>query len=272
MLIDVNFYKASLKRLWTDVFGDDGEYVGLMFECGYSPAECFAEFADGEPVSVLYLLSGRIRNCSAELEGRYLYAAATAREHRNKGLMGKLIREAQEYVRERGLSFISLVPADEGLYDYYSRFDFRAVMYNYRAVSNNTGLRDRGVSITLEEYFTLRKNISAPVFDFSDKECQYAASCLEYADYEFISNTADSAYIISADGTEVLEYITSAEAFSENTEIFLSRLAEGTKIDSPYDLSGFCECRKRRFGMVFFTDSEPHVINDDGIYMNIALD
>ncbi len=272
MLTDVNRYKMSLKRLWADTFGDNDEYIGLLFDCGHTPSECFAEIIGDEVVSVLYLLAGKIKADGREFEGRYLYAAATAQNHRRKGLMEKLIKESQEYVRENGLSFISLVPANEGLYNYYSKFDFEPLMYNYHALSDDIGLGFKGEIISPEDYIDLRNKLTDSAFTFNDKEWEYALSCLRYADYDFVRNTEDSCYIISSDGSDVLEYISSEENFAANTKIFLSRLDIGTEIVSPYDLSDYCKSDKKKFGMVYMADNEMKHIIKDGVYMNIALD
>lgn len=272
MLIDVNSYVSSLKKLWAETFGDNEEYIGLLFDRGYSPAECFAEISDNEVVSVIYLLEGRIRADGRVFEGRYLYAAATAEKHRKKGLMAKLIKEAQKYISEKGLSFISLVPANEVLYDYYAKFGFESVMYNYRAIYNDMPLREKGEAMTPHDYFYLRRKLTLSDFSFTDKALQYATLCLSCADFDFVSNTEDSCYIVSADGSEVLEYISSEENYIKNTEVFLSRLAERTEIVSPYDLSDFCQCTKSKFGMVYFSDNAMKNTVKDAIYMNIALD
>ncbi|MBQ7116638.1 MAG: GNAT family N-acetyltransferase [Clostridia bacterium] len=272
MLTDVNRYKSSLKKLWADTFGDNEEYISLLFDCGYTPSECFAEIIDDEAVSALYLLTGKIKTGGKELEGRYLYAAATAESHRRKGLMEKLIKEAQEYVRAKGIAFISLVPANEELYRYYSKFGFDSLMYNYRSLSDHIGLELKGEIISPEDYLCLRNKLTDSTFSFSDNEWKYASSCLQYADYDFVRNTEDSCYIISSNGDEVLEYISSEDNYTANTRIFLSRLGEGTEIVSPYDLSDYCKCDKNKFGMIYFADTDAKESIRDDIYMNIALD
>lgn len=272
MLIDVKKYSPSLRRLWAEAFGDDEEYAGLLFNEDNLPCECFAEIADGQVVSVLYLLESEIRLKGKVFCGRYLYAAATADSYRKKGLMAGLIRQAQEYVREKGLSFISLVPADEGLYGYYSRFGFEAVMSNYRAAADDLPWREKGEEMSPEAYFAFRDKLDLSGFSFSGSALRYALSCLVYSDYEFLSNSDDSCYILSAEGGDVLEYISSEENFAVNTHTFLSRLGKNTDIVSPYDLSDFCQCSENKFGMAYITDDEMKNILNDKIYMNIALD
>ncbi len=272
MLIDVCSYGQSLKKLWADTFGDNEDYINLFFDYGYTPSECFAEIIDGEVISALYLLKGYIKYENMTFEGRYLYAAATSEIHRGKGIMGKLIEEAKEYVKEKYISFISLVPADDGLYGYYARFGFVPIMKNYVSVYDNIGINSECKVMELSGFTELRKHLPEPYFSFDEKEWIYALDCLKYADYDIICNSEDSYYIISDDKSEVLEYVSSEDNFVENTKIFLSRLKEGTVIVSPYDLGAFCNCEEKKFGMVYIADKIMKERINDGIYMNIALD
>ena len=274
MLIDANRYSCSLKKLWIDTFGDTEDYVSLLFDKGYTPTECFGEIVNGEVVSVLYLLKGYIKSDKINYEGRYLYAAATAVPYRGKGLMAKLIKEAQRYIAEKGITFICLVPADEGLYGFYGRFGFEPLMKNYISLSSESGtdIGDNKENITLEEFVSLRENISDNIFSFGAEEWKYVYSCLRYAGYNLIRNSEDSYYIISDDGSEVLEYGSSAENYSHNTKRFLNRLKEGTTIVSPQSLSGFCESRENKFGMIYYAEETDKKNISGDIYMNIALD
>lgn len=272
MLIDTVKYSETLKKLWSDTFGDDEEYINLLFDNGCKPAECFAEVYEGKVISVLYLLRGYIINGDQKLEGRYLYAAATDMNHRGKGLMAKLIREAQEYVKRNNISFISLVPADEGLYGYYVRFGFEPLMKNYVATVGGANKAVLKSEIAPEDAFELRKCIGVPYFHFADEEWKYAVSCLEYAGYRFLKISDDSYCIISDDGADVLEYVSAAEGVSENTNKLIYALNEGTTVVSPYDLSEHSECVENKFGMVFFADENIKDDFESGIYMNIALD
>lgn len=272
MLIDVKENSASLKKLWSETFGDDDEYINLLFDFEYTPSECFAEIFDGEVISVLYLLKGYISSDKKNFEGRYLYAAATDRQHRGKGIMAKLIIEAQEYIKDKGLSFICLVPADEGLYGYYARFGFEAVMKNYVSSVSAEAKEMKEESAVIADYLKTRNYLSVPFFHFGNDEWKYALSCLDYAGFRVMKNTVDSYFIIDEDKNEVLEYISSVGNFTDNTESLLTKLSPGTTVVSPYDLSDFCECKETRFGMIYFADVCLKKYIGDGVYMNIALD
>ncbi len=271
MLIDVKDYRRSLKALWSDTFGDSDEYINLFFDYDYTPAECFAEIKNGEVISVLYLLKGFIRAYGEEYEGRYLYAAATAESYRGQGIMSKLIKEAQDYAKENKLAFISLLPADEGLYGYYARFGFEAVMRNFTAFVSfaDTGDDDEA---SLSDYLSARESISCPYFDFAANEWSYAFSCLAFAGYSLKKSSDGSFYIVSGDKREILEYIPS----EENLKKIISGLSVGAvgavSAVLPYDLKNYCECRENKYGMVYFADSRMKEKLTDDIYMNIALD
>lgn len=272
MLIDVKSYVGSLKKLWSDTFGDNEEYINLLFDYEYTPSECFAEIEDGEVISVLYLLKGYIKADNNIYEGRYLYAAATAEKHRGKGIMSKLIRQAQQYTVKNNISFISLVPADEGLYGYYSKFGFEAKMKNYVGLSESFDIKSNETTVSADVYIQARNGIECPMFHFAENEWKYAFSCLDFAGNAFLKNTDDSYYIINDDGTEIVEFISSKDNFAENYSKLMGKIELGVKIVSPYDLSDFCECKETKFGMIYFADEEMKGKITEDIYMNIALD
>lgn len=270
MLIDVKKHSSSLKKLWKDVFGDSEEYINLLFDFDYIPSECFGEIRDGEVVSALYLLRCNIGSFS----GRYLYAAATLNDFRGQGIMGRLIEEAEEYIIKENISFISLVPANDKLYGYYKRFGFEALMYNYGSVTEKDGdcnSEDEIIS-DRDEFLRIRNSVNQKSFSYMKGELGYALSCLSFVGCRVYKNTSDSYYIADEDKSEILEYISSETNFKENTEILLSKLKKGTEIVSPYDLSGFCESKKQRYGMIYTADEKAEKYFSDGIYMNIALD
>ncbi len=274
MLIDTEKYIPSLKKLWYGVFGDSEEYISLIFDKGYTPSEVFATVSGEEVVSALYLLKCNISVGEKVLSGRYLYAAATSPEHRKQGLMSKLICEAKEYIAANNIDFIALVPANENLYGYYRGFGFETLMYNFCSVAAEKGkscVTDK-ISDSVESIMRMRDSYRGAKLTFEIPEMKYAVSCLDFAGYSFYKNSDDSYYITDNDSSEVIEYISSEENFRENTELLLSRLGEGTVITSPYDLSGFCESRKQKFGMVYFVSDNLKNIFKSGIYMNIALD
>lgn len=274
MLIDTGKFKEELKKLWHNVFGDGEEYISLLFDYSYTPKECFAHFDNGRIVSVLYLLESEILCEDESYKGRYLYAAATEKSHRGKGFMALLIKEAQDFCQKENLDFISLVPANDHLYSYYSKFGFCENMYRFVFKKENCSelCKDCGEEVSFREYFSKRKEYLKNGFHFSFEETVYASSCLGQGGIRAYKNSDNSFYL--ADKTEgtVLEYISDADNFNENTLHFFERLEKGTTVSSPYDLSKYGETKKERYGMVYPVSSFFKEKRDKSFYMNIALD
>ena len=252
-------YIPSLVRLWQRVFGDSEEYIKLFFKEAYYDSECFAEIVDGEAVSAFYLIKCHIRYAGKSYEGRYLYAAATLAQYRKNGLMSQLINEAKVYCKEKGIDFIALVPADDGLYSYYGRFGFSEAMYKYYFAINNqcVTLRAYREIDDADEFCRIRSSSEGALF-YDKKASDYAFECLRFSDNKIISVSDSSFYI---DGEEL--FIGEETASAEN---FLSSLGGERVIYSNRPLR---DARRIRNGMLYCFNDE---LNNKEIYMNIALD
>ncbi len=247
-------YRDSLIALWNKVFGDSEDYIRLFFKRAYFDSECFGEIVCGEVVSALYLLKCEIKFEGKTYKGRYLYAAATLPEHRNKGLMAKLIGEAQPYAREGELDFIALVPADDSLYDYYGKFGFVTSMYKYKLTADTAAENKSYGEITAEEFHKIRSSSNINMLVYNEVINNYAFECLKFSGNKIIS-LSDNSY-----------YIEGEELFS-NGDLSISEVpAGGTVI---YTNSPFSNSEKIRNGMIYSVNDsfKPH-----NIYMNIALD
>ena len=123
--------KKELVDLWIETFGDDEYFVNSFIE-SYMIGEYNVPVAlvDGKIVSTLYLIDfdlySNLENigvCS------YLFAAATDKEYRNRGLMSRLIEYAAELCKNRGIKAIFLFPQNqsEDLFRYYAKFGFKDI-------------------------------------------------------------------------------------------------------------------------------------------------
>ncbi len=244
MLIDRFRYEETLKSLWHRVFGDSYSYIELIFNKRFGECVlCFAEIENDEAVSAFYLLKSRLHYGGEDFEGYYLYAAATDVKHRGKSIMSKLIREAQLYCEKTGYDFISLVPSEKSLYDYYGRFAFVSAMY---CVTADVDVSADESVITAENYYARRNRLCKNHIIFDEQAFMYAAYCLKKTGYDFYLN-GDSISIKNSDG-EILEVLSNG-----------------------YSESGLSE--KYPFGMLYPINSElKRDWNYTDIYMNIALD
>lgn len=142
----------ALRALWQEAFQESDAFTDLFFSKGYSPNRCHHIDENGIPVSALYWFDCR-------LEGHklaYIYAVATLKSHRGKGLGGQLLRETHEILRSRGYAGTILVPAGKDLFDFYGRFGYRLATTVARFSCKPGDVHAATREITPEEYVKLR--------------------------------------------------------------------------------------------------------------------
>lgn len=114
---------APLTRLWCEVFGDSEELVAGYFRLLWTPESCIAAELDGELCAMGHCLLGPR---AAGLDCGYIYAMATAPEHRGLGIAAGLGRRLIEGAFRAGAQIVATLPADEGLCAWYeSRLGMR---------------------------------------------------------------------------------------------------------------------------------------------------
>lgn len=119
----------QLADIWEKSFHDTSAYIhNFLTLCGnVRNTAVFRE--DGRVVAAAYLLESTLHIGDEAFKAYYFYAAATHPEHRRKGYMEQIIRFCRALCEERDVDFLVLVPAGNDLYQYYSRFGFRANFY-----------------------------------------------------------------------------------------------------------------------------------------------
>lgn len=277
MLIDMQKYKKSLADLWNVVFGDSYEYINNIYKEEYKEdILCFAEIEDEKAVSAFYLLRSCLHFDGKNYDGWYLYSAATLPEHRSKGLMGKLIKEAQQFCVSEGYDFISLVPANDGLYTYYDKFGFYEAMY-YRSSTFRPSYISSSAVVQITDYDMIkymRSFYKGNMFAFQSKADDYAISSLLCAGIDFLQLSESACCAFDSDEHLVLELICDEKEIRQAAEKLLGTVdAPLCTVLSPYDMSDLSiESTIVKFGMLYpihkdlirewkFTD----------IYMNLAL-
>lgn len=113
----------SCKRIYREAFGnDEPQFEERLFSlCG----NCLrVVLKDGRVVAMLFLLPCKLVTEGFEYNGHYIYAAATDKEYRKKGLMSALINN----VRAENNGFLLLRPANEGLIEFYKKLGFTEIL------------------------------------------------------------------------------------------------------------------------------------------------
>lgn len=164
--------KQPIISLWQECFGDSKEYVEFFLNnCPHY--NCIAYYTDdNQLVSMLFLLNGFLNG----KECKYLYAACTSYEYRRQGIMEKLIDYSKKVASECGASGIFLVPANEKLYSYYSKFGFAASFKKKEIViPAYVHKKYDKCDYSYSELISLKKDLCSEIdsFIFDDKTTEY---------------------------------------------------------------------------------------------------
>lgn len=114
----------ALKKLWADVFGDSPEVIDNFFNKTAKCGNIFCVFSDGEPVSALYAIDATIVLDGAEYKSYYVYAVCTRSDYRGNKLSSEAFSFLEMVAKQRGISYLFLVPAEESLFRMYEKLGF----------------------------------------------------------------------------------------------------------------------------------------------------
>lgn len=261
--------RQGLISLWSEVFGDEKEYAELILPY-LDFFDCFAVCENDELISSLYLLPCEIK-CGNEIyKGKYLYAAATKEKFRGKGYMAKLINEAL-LSSKISSDFISLVPANEGLYGYYSRFGFETAMSRYvtafHDLISDKALNELNLIFEENELNSLRRDSADSLFLYTNVSLNYAMDCYKFYDSCLYKLNEQSYFMYNDEEKCVIEFASKEDRFKENLAQLLKYFEGDITVYSPFELSK--ESKKEKCGMIYAYNSSLKEKKD--IYMNLTL-
>lgn len=102
---------SSLRALWKEAFGDTDAFLDHFYSKAFASNRCLCATVDGEVAAMAYWF-----DCG---EYAYIYAVATAKKHRGKGISHALMGRIHEILTDRGYAGCILVPGEESLRQFY---------------------------------------------------------------------------------------------------------------------------------------------------------
>lgn len=110
----------ALRALWQEAFGDSEAFLDCFFQVAFSPDRCRCLVIDDTPVAALYWFDC---TCSRRRVA-YLYAVATAKAYRGKGLCHALMADTHRHLAMLGYAGTMLVPGDPTLFTLYKKMGY----------------------------------------------------------------------------------------------------------------------------------------------------
>ncbi len=200
----------QIGQMWQEIFDEDKKIIKLFFKDIYPFCRTVGVKEQGNVLSSLFLLPCRL----GEYSGVCVYCAMTVPEQRGKGLMKELLDFSYKTVKEEGLDFVFLVPAEKSLFEYYGKCGF-IPFGKKQTVSLNGNYPIYGdiQDCSDEEYIRFRelnlKNTSELQFDCTAVK-YWVSACRNYGGQAVKSNNA-CALIFPNDDTVFLRDVTGCE-------------------------------------------------------------
>lgn len=273
----------ELITLWQEAFGDCEEAIRLFLDSRYIADNTVVAEENGRIVSMLFLLEGKFRIKGRLYSSYYLYAAATAKSERGRGIMSELLAFAKQTAFDRGVDFICLKPAEESLYGYYSRFGYKAVFATKTVRIKCSDIRNSDTDISLaQSQIDLEKVRN---FSFSETDAfLWDNSAIDYAikQHQYyggkVLEACNGFCLYSADGAKchVNEFSFTSDFLNEivsflRLDNYFSEITVDLPID--YDCSGYDETVRDNGMALAVTESAESVIDNlKNAYLNLTLD
>ena len=184
----------DIARIWRMAFSDSDDYIQNFWKMMYKPGNCVVSRVDGTVVSMLFLLECQLVIQGVPYSAYYIYAAATHPDYEGQGHMKRVLNEAIPLAKERGADFLTLVPAENWLFDFYGRFGFETKFYKRVAHFTRNELEELAKQPDLKDAFKLNvfetRQTALGLCDFLN----WGENALKYAMFEHNSGTGSIAF------------------------------------------------------------------------------
>lgn len=146
---------AQLRQLWKEAFGDTDAYLDSFFAIAFSCDRCRCVTEDGRVTAALYWFDC---SCGGK-KMAYLYAVATARDCRGRGLCRSLLEDTHDYLKKKDYTGTILVPADDTLRQMYGRMGYlpATTVAEFACQAGEKPVTMK--SLTAEEYSARRRTL-----------------------------------------------------------------------------------------------------------------
>lgn len=177
--------KAELKKLWKLGFGDEDLYIELYYTTRYKEEETAVLLLDGKLVAMLTMMPVHLVLADgSKISAAMIYGVCTHPDFRSRGLAGKLLQFAEEYLRINHVNMTMLVPASASLFDFYAKSGYQAEFYTREAKLTAEEIKNLTIktnhdfvidSIDTKEYNTVRQKQckGSPHVSYEDRDIQF---------------------------------------------------------------------------------------------------
>ena len=143
----------QLRTLWQEAFGDTEKFLDLFFGTAFDTKRAVCITENEEVLAALYWFDC---TCNGE-KLAYIYAVATSKKHRFKGLCRQLMDYTHTELISMGYKAAILVPGSKELFDMYEKLSYKICSFIEEFTVAASDKIATLAPITKEEFATLRK-------------------------------------------------------------------------------------------------------------------
>lgn len=277
-------HKKVLLEMWELCFPDDThEFRSFYFDKVYKNNETLVALENNHPVASLQMIPYQFKLDNSIFESVYISGAMTHPSFQGKGYMGKLLNYAFELMEKRNIPISFLIPQNERLFDYYTKFGYyKAFPWNF---NTEFTLKTSNNNMKIQSQFAHYR-----FFDDLDLDFLYAS----YSRFlkqknrailktkEQFSNILEDLFIdrgivfvgkneiaLTIPGEENSLIIKECLSLSNSNELFLQYIAEITGKDKIIEINSQSQPISHFWGMIRVADKSIVIPKD--IYMNTML-
>ncbi len=130
------FYKEALIEMWKLCFPDDTQdFRNFYFDKVYQNEETLLLLENKTPVAALQMIPYQIKLEDKIYPAAYISGAMTHPVFQGKGYMGKLLNYAFEEMKQKKIPISFLIPQEEWLFDFYSKYGYQKAFPWYSSAS-----------------------------------------------------------------------------------------------------------------------------------------
>lgn len=194
----------ALKTLWQEAFGDEKQDIDLFFETLYPSAIGFCAEEDGDILSMLFALPQTIVKDEKQCKAAYLYAVATKKDARGRGLCKAVFAYAEKELRKRYFGALLLSPASEELAELYAKLGFLRQTGAKKVFLPCEKAQGQANEIGVQDYAGLRETLlwDIPHVRYDKAQLEYAVSGGKFYSLMAGYNMGCAAVKTGKDGTQ----------------------------------------------------------------------
>lgn len=151
----MNFDQNTLRALWQEAFEDDDSFLDAFFSTAFCPQRCHTITENGQLKAALYWFDCSCRGKKIA----YIYAVATAKAYRGKGLCRQLMEKTHRHLAGLGYHGAILVPGNTGLFHLYEKLGYKTVSGIHEFSCTRAPSDLTLTQISSQEYARLRRQL-----------------------------------------------------------------------------------------------------------------